>query len=676
MQQKNTNLIDYWSYSSMSALLSNPMGFKKKYILKQYDDISSPTSVVGTAGHKALEVYYQGMSQDEAIAVGLKTITEKSDMGIDYGKTGSREKMIKNYTQAIGFMFAEMKPPHELLGVEESITIEATSISGAPLALPIKVKADIIGRNKQGELEITDHKFVGSYTDGSVDNFRHWLQAMFNYYAVKAKYGEAPARMIFNECKVSLNSGERKGEPQLQPYTFEFDSTADFATFEKLYNEATRLINLPGMVFLPNPNDIFDGQITFELFRSGTMDVDRPIAVPHKTEQVKFADKNFVPSAFDRVENQHLSPEERIKAKLAEFAVPVEIKETHTGPSVTQYTFIPSRGVRMSNVAKLDKDLALALEAESLRIEAPIRGKNLIGVEVPNKTRKRIDLTDSYLRKGTTEIPIGMNVYGEIIYKDLADMPHLLIAGATGAGKSVMLNVLITALTKQLGADKLKLVLIDPKQVELAAFEKLPHLLMPVVQDNHGAVKALDEMVIEMERRYSQLKSAGVRTIDEYKGKMPKIVIVVDEFADLMMTAEKGGTDGIDLKRFTAMMNQTAAFKLLAGKKMTQKDVKEAIDEANDKNQATAETSIIRIAQKARAVGIHLVLATQRPSADVVTGLIKANVPTKICFMTSNRVNSQIILDANGAEELTGKGDMLFADTSKQGLQRLQGLYA
>lgn len=673
MNKTNTNLIDYWSYSSMSALLSNPMGFKKKYILKQYDDISSPTSVVGNAGHKALEVYYQGMSQDEAIAVGLKTITEKSDMGIDYGKTGSREKMLQNYTKVINAYFQEMKAPHEILGVEESITIEAESISGGPLSLPMKIKADLVTRNKTGELEIIDHKFVGSYTDPDVDDFRHWIQSMFNYYAIKAKYGEAPARIIFNECKVATN---RDGTPQLQPYTFEYDSTADFATFEKLYNECTRMINLPGMVFLPNPNDIFDGQITFELFRQGTMDVERPVAVSHKTEQVKFADKNYVPSAFDRVENKNLSPEARIEAKLQEFGIPVQVDATHVGPSVTQYTFKPNRGVRMANVARLDKDLALALEAESLRIEAPIRGKNLIGVEVPNKTRKRIDLADSYLRKGTTELPIGMNVYGEVIYKDLVDMPHLLIAGATGAGKSVMLNVIITALTKQLGPDKLKLVLIDPKQVELASFEKLPHLLQPVVQDNHGAVDALDKMVIEMERRYAQLKSAGVRTIDEYKGSMPKIVIVVDEFADLMMTAQKGGTDGIDLKRLTGMMNQAAAFKLLAGKKLTQKDVKDAMDDASDKNQATAETSIVRIAQKARAVGIHLILATQRPSADVVTGLIKANVPTKICFMTTNRVNSQIVLDANGAEELTGKGDMLFADTSKSGLQRLQGLYA
>ncbi len=670
-----TNLIDYWSPSSMALFLNNPMAFKKKYILKQYDDISSPTSVVGNAGHKALEVFYQGMSQDEAIAVGLKNITEKSDMGINYGKTGSREKMLQNYTQAINFYFQELQPPHEVLGVEESITVEALNLQGEPLSLPIKIKADLVGRNKLGELEVTDHKFVGSYTDPDVDDFKKWLQGMFNYYAVKAKYGEAPARIIYNECKVSLNSGANKGMPQLQPYNYEFNSTADFATFEKLFNLCTTQLNLPGFQFLPNPNDIFDGQITFELFRSGTMDVARPVAVPHKTEQVKFADKNYIPSAFDRVENQNFTPEAKIAAKLQEFAIPVETAETHVGPSVTQYTFKPNRGVRMANVARLDKDLALALEAESLRIEAPIRGKNLIGVEVPNKVRKTIELTDSHLHKGTTDIPIGVNVFGETIYKDLADMPHLLIAGATGAGKSVMINVLITALTRQLGPDKLKLVLIDPKQVELASFDKLPHLLQPVVQDNKGAIEALDKMVIEMERRYAQLKSAGVRSIDEFAGSMPKIVIVVDEFADLMMSAQKGGTDGIDLKQLTRVMNQVAAFKLVSGKKISQKDIKEAMDEASDKNGVTAETSIIRIAQKARAVGIHLVLATQRPSVDVVTGLIKANVPTKICFMTTNRSNSQIILDANGAEELIGKGDMLFVDTGKAGLQRLQGLY-
>lgn len=677
MDEPNNNLIDYWSYSSMSLFLNNPLAFKKKYILRIYDDISSPSSVVGNAGHKALEMYYKGMEISDAIAEGLKTINEKSDMGINYGKTGSREKMLKDYNQAINFYFQEMVTPHEILGVEESITIEADTITGERLPLPIKVKIDLPTRNKLGEIEIIDHKFVGSYTKDGEDNFGKWMQAMFNYHAVLAKYGEAPKRMIFNECKIALNSKENKGMPQIQPYTFEFDGVSDFATFYKIFNECTEQINLPGYHFLPNPNDIFDGQITFELFRQGTLSVDKPVAVRHKTEQVTYQEKNYVPSAFDKVENKDLTPEERIRIKLQEFGIPVVTDETHIGPSIIQYTFKPSQGVRMATVSKLDRDLALALEAESLRIEAPIRGKNLIGVEVPNKNRQVIELAECHLHKGTTDIPIGVNVMGETIYKNIADMPHLLIAGATGSGKSVMLNVLITALTKQQSADDLKLVLIDPKQVELASFSRLPHLLKPIVTNSKDAISTLDEAVKTMESRYSALKQKRCRTIEEFNkkgGNMPRIVIIIDEFADLMMSDIKPSIDSMDIGRFNDnLLNILSCSKT---GKLTQKATKEAIKiTVAQTAPPTAEDSIIRIAQKARAVGMHLVLATQRPSADVVTGLIKANIPTKICFMTTSRVNSQIILDENGAEELTGKGDMLFVDTSKPGLQRLQGLY-
>lgn len=683
-------LIDYWSYSSMSSLLSNPLAFKKQYILKQYDNISGPSSVVGSAGHKALEMYYKGLDQAAAIAEGLRYINDQSDMGINYGKTGSRAKIIDTYTKAIHWYFEEMRTPHEILGVEESITIEANSIYGEPLPLPIKVKIDLPTRNKLGEIEIIDHKFVGSYSDGNEDNFRKWLQAMFNYHAAMAKYGEAPKRMIFNECKTSLNSKASAGQPQLQPYTYEFDSTADFATFYKLYNDCTRQISLDGLLFLPNPNDIFDGQNTFEIYRAGIADVERPVSVPHKTEQVAYQDKTYMPSAHNSAGNGHLTPEEKIRAKLVEFGISVEMAETNIGASVTQYTMRPSRGVAMSKLSKLDRDLALALEAKSLRIEAPIRGTDMVGVEVPSAVRKTIKLEESHYQKGTMSIPIGVDVYGKLVRKDLSDMPHALIAGATGAGKSVFLNGTITSLTQQLGPEALKLVLIDPKQVELSQFESLPHLLQPIIHDHIDAGRALDSMVKLMEARYKELKSKHARTIEEYNsqgGAMPKVVVVIDEFADLMMMSSgskskdtlKKNAKGLaaDLLEYNAGNIEQLMY--LTGPdtkdaKAMKKQMLHMITEAATPDVPDAEESIIRIAQKARAVGIHLILATQRPSADVVTGLIKANIPTKICFMTTSRVNSIIVLDQTGAEELTGKGDMLYSDPGS-GVQRLQGLY-
>lgn len=672
--------IDYWSYSSMSSLLSNPLNFKKKYILKVYDEPMSPSGVVGTACHKVAEAYFgSGKEREEAIDEGTRYIDSVSDKEIDYGKTGSREKILKEFTQAIQFFFEELPQYHEILGVEYSATTEITTIDGNTLPLPAKAKIDLISRTKTGEIEVIDWKFVRSYTDEDVTDFGKFLQAMFDYHIVKAKFDEAPARVIFREIKISKN---KDNTPQLQDYVIDFNEGTiygDFATFYKLYNETTKYISSPTSIYLPNPNDFFNGQNSFDAFRLGIIGTEAPVAVKRKVEQKVFVDKNFVASASDKVENANLSDEEKIRLKLQEFAMPVQMEETFVGATVTKYTLKPSRGIPMSKIARVGNDIALALGAESVRIEAPIRGTNLVGIEVPSKTRKRIDLADNHLKKGTTNIPIGIDVFGKVHYKDIADMPHLLIAGATGSGKSVMLNVILTALTKQNTADDLRLILVDPKQVELNEYAKVPHLDRPIVTTNEGAVEVIDYAVKLMEERYTLLSKAGVRNIEEYnlksKTKLSKYVIVIDEFADLMMTAKKGESSDLDIKEFTARINNLAAFKLLAGKKITQKDVKETIAELKKDALPEVETSIIRIAQKARAVGIHLILATQRPSADVVTGLIKANIPTKIAFATTSEVNSRIILDESGAEELIGKGDMLYLDPNSKGLKRLQGLY-
>lgn len=673
---KQQTLVEYMSPSSMMAYLSNPMYFKKRYILKQYDTEKSVTGLIGIAGHKALERIYSGMYVDDAILEGQRVIESTSDLEIKYNSTvNSREKLLIGYNRAINFFVAERPTFHKIISIEEGINTDADSLvsPGAKLSLPINVRLDMLTSNEQKELEIIDYKFVYNYTNPDVDDFKRWIQGMFYYYAVRSRYGIAPKRMRFLECKTSQN---KDGSAQIKPWIMEYDRQEDFVTFERLYSDVVLDMNNPGKLFLPNPGDTWNGQDMFEIYRYGNeiMGVEAPVAIKHRTEEANFVEKQFVPSAGNSASTENYTPEERIRKKLQEFGIVVEMQTTYNGPSVTKYTMAPSRGVRMSKIDSHAKDLALVLEAESVRIEAPIPGTHLVGVEVPSKERKTVPMTDEHLMPGTLNIPVGVDVYNTVVHADITGMPHLLIAGATGSGKSVMLNVILRALTKQMMPDQLKLVLIDPKQVELSAYAGGPHLYGDgrIVTSPIEAVRTLDAMVQEMEHRYQQLATAGVRSIDQFKGEMPKIVVVVDEFADLMMTDIKPGIESMDIKAFN--QNLLQAIEQSKGR-LTQKATKLAIKLTLAENTPpSAEYSIIRIAQKARAVGIHLILATQRPSADVVTGLIKANIPTKIAFATTTSVNSKIILDQTGAEQLTGKGDMLFSAPNGE-VKRLQGLY-
>lgn len=312
-----------------------------------------------------------------------------------------------------------------------------------------------------------------------------------------------------------------------------------------------------------------------------------------------------------------------IKKTFADFGILVEMGEVNVGPTVTQYTFRPAVGVKLAQVLSLENDLALALAASSIRIEAPIPGKSLVGVEVPNPTSATVRLRDlvesNGFRKGESSLNfvLGRDVAGHPMFADLERMPHLLIAGASGMGKSVCLNVILTSLLYQNSPQELQMIVIDPKRVDLTLYSGIPHLLTPVVTEHKKAINALRWVVGEMDRRYQLLSETGRRNIQEYnqseEGSMPFIAIVVDELAQLMSLAK------------------------------------------ND-----VETAIVRLAQMARAVGIHLVLATQRPSVDVITGLIKANITTRIAFGVASQIDSRTILDMAGAESLLGRGDMLY----------------
>lgn len=663
----------------------------------------SVTAAIGKAGHKAVEMFLKGSSEADSIAVGLEYLNKLSNFQIDFGKTGSREQMLKTYNQAINFYFEEFVPPYEILGIEESITVEVTRLDGSKFPVPVKAVSDVVARNKLGELEVIDHKFVKSYTDGGVDDFTKWIQSMFNYHTVKEKYREAPARMIFSECKTSKN---KDGSPQIQDYVFNFNSqifNTHVAAFYALFDGVVKNIHNPDFQFLPNPNDMFSGQATFDVFMHGILGIEAPEAISQKTEIRDFVEKKFIQSNLDKVENINLTNEEKIRIKFQEFGIPVEMKETHIGASIVQYTLKPARGVQMSRFKTLRDDIAQALECKSVRVEAPIKGTGLVGIEIPNINRKTIKFGENHLNKGTFLLPIGVDVFGEVHYKDITKMPHLLVAGQTGSGKSVMLNVILETLTRQLTSEQMKLVLIDPKQVELTMFEDSEHLYQPVVTDTVRAAETLDKLVNLMESRYEKLKELKVRSIDDYKGNdMPRIITIIDEFADLMMMADNKkhtfelnskelvesiieanrydvNISSIDLnlvkRRVTAKTDPDLAEEITKNKEAF-KYLQDMILSAAESSVPPAEHSIVRLAQKARAVGIHLILATQRPSKEVVTGLIKANIPAKIAFTASNSINSRIILDESGAESLTGKGDLLYSDPSESELQRLQGLYA
>ncbi len=347
-----------------------------------------------------------------------------------------------------------------------------------------------------------------------------------------------------------------------------------------------------------------------------------------------------------------------IQNTLKYFGIDVTPGEVKEGPTVTQYTFAPALGVKISRITTLNNDLALALAKHPIRIEAPIPGKSLIGIEVPNKQtakvrmRNLIEMKEFRDRPSNLMLALGQDVTGKNLMADLRKMPHLLIAGRTGSGKSVCINTLLLSLLYQNSPEDLKLILVDPKRVELSAYKGIPHLKTEVIVENKKVVNVLKWAVAEMERRYKTLEEAKVRDLKTYHEKqsqgetitrvnletneireeamenLPYIVIVIDEMADLMSAHGK-----------------------------------------------EVEALIIRLAQMSRAIGIHLILATQRPSVEVLTGLIKANIPTRIAFQVTTQIDSRTILDSGGAEKLLGNGDMLYSSSDGTELKRLQGVF-
>ncbi len=386
------------------------------------------------------------------------------------------------------------------------------------------------------------------------------------------------------------------------------------------------------------------------------------IPIPTKSLMVKsdasykIPSPNLLSSAVQKIDQPTLKKDlvkqaEILEETLRSFGIEAKVGEINSGPTITSFEVHPSIGVKVQKIKALENDIALNMQAKSLRIVAPIPGKAAVGVEVPALHPQEVNFKElllQYQQKGRKlQIPIllGKAVNGECVFSDLTKMPHCLIAGATGSGKSVCINTIVMSILLNARPDEVKLLMVDPKKVELTQYSRLPHMIAPVITEPHGAYAALQWLVKEMQVRYEILKQLGLRNISAFNSRkinkdleaslnipipeqMPFIVAIVDEFADLMMVSS-----------------------------------------------ADIETPIARIAQMARAVGIHLILATQRPSREVITGIIKANIPTRISFKVASRVNSQIVLDEIGAESLLGNGDLLFLPPGSSQLVRAQGAY-
>ena len=362
------------------------------------------------------------------------------------------------------------------------------------------------------------------------------------------------------------------------------------------------------------------------------------------SEERQLAPGEYTPPQFSILSLGHGDPEHdaegtsrRLTLALSDLGVEAHVVRAVVGPRVTRYELRLGSGVKVGKVRNLQQDIAYALAATEVRILAPIPGKSAVGVEVPNTRPAKVTLGDVFqaypdANDWTLPVGLGKDISGRAVFFDLSEMPHLLVAGTTGSGKSVMLNGLLTSLLLTTDPRQVKMVLIDPKRVELSQFGRVPHLITPVVTDVKKAANALAWAVAEMERRYEVLEKIGVRSVEGYNDRaetqMPYVVVVIDELADLMMQAG-----------------------------------------------AKVEDAIIRLAQKARAVGIHIVVATQRPSVDVITGMIKANVPSRIAFAVSSQVDSRVILDSPGAEALLGMGDMLYKPVSAARPSRVQGAF-
>lgn len=607
--------------------------------------------LAGKGFHKVMEHYLTGMDLDKAFSLGIKEIESVPIRSIEFGKTGSLDKVIKDMTAGVNHYIDEMPFFGEIIATEDTITTNPeltfetkSGLKTKRAVLAIKAITDVVSRI-DGKIHLHDHKLVSSFTNKEEENPSYIMQAMFNYLTQLDKRNETPIAFHFHEIKKTRN---RDGSAQVETYTIEFDKHPEYLkTFTSIYVATIRILTNTDTQFLPNFADQLHGQEVWNDYTYEVMDFQMPKKVSHATAITTNVDrtysKDYTQSFSD---DSQLKDFEKIIAKMQEFGIPLKFVKKHVGANVTMFIYKPSRGVKMSKIESFTDDLAIALSAESVRIQAPIYGTNTVGIEVSNDEQKVLKLELTEPTKDLS-ILIGQDVYGEDVTLNLYKAPHMLVAGATGTGKSVFLNCVINSLIFNYKKN-IELKLVDPKYTEFIDYEQEAEIYHDVPE-----IHELFEWLVElMQERYRILRDSKCRDIESYNSKSRKkmkyVITIIDELNDILMSKELKTT------------------KIFGEEKV--KVVKEKYSEL-------IENDMIKLAQKARAVGIHLILATQRPSTDVLTGVLKANLPTRVGFRTATSTDSQVILDQKGCEKLLGNGDLLLMSPKFKNLVRLQGYY-
>lgn len=590
------------SHSAIMCFLNNQIQFKKRYIAKVYDEPSSPALVVGRAMHKMIEEQLKGQSIEVAIQSGLQEIENIADYEIDYGKTGSREKIIDQYQKLSTIVINELPTYDDILAIEDRVECE---LSIRNKKIPMKGYIDLV-RDLGDTLEIVDWKSVTSYSDEDTENWAYLIQSWIYVQLIEFKYKKPVSRVVFKEIKKTIN---RDGMPQIKDYVLDRHGIEEANdVIGRVVKAVSDYVDNPNATYFPNPRDMMNGAQSMHIVAQMEGITVRTVHTTERRE--KFAPVNTV--VADDIAQEGGSETERIMAKLNEFGVGGRIDETIKSNTVDTYILKPNRGVRMSKLAGLGDDLSLALGSEAVRVIAPIYGTQTVGIEVPHEQS-----FPTFDGKGSShQIPIGVDTMNNVIYDDIAKMPHMLIGGQTGSGKSVFLRNIIQSLTN------CHIDIIDMKGLD---FEDLSKNIVSEVGRSLELIQCLSEL---MDGRYKDKKTDAKRR-----------VLIIDEYADLVMQTGKEVRYRIDgyKKNGEPIMKQYTYD--------TRKEL---------------ETNLARILQKGRAANINVIIATQRPSADIVAPIIKANCPVKACLRVATAKNSEIILDESGGERLLGKGDMLY----------------
>lgn len=590
------------SHSAIMCFLNNQIQFKKRYIAKVYDEPSSPALVVGKAMHKMIEERLKGQSIEVAIQSGLQEIENIADYEIDYGKTGSREKIIDQYQKLSTIVINELPAYDDILAIEDRVECE---LSIRNKKIPMKGYIDLV-RDLGDTLEIVDWKSVTSYSDEDTENWAYLIQSWIYVQLIEFKYKKPVSRVVFKEVKKSIN---RDGMPQIKDYVLDRHGIEEANdVIGRVVKAVSDYVDNPNATYFPNPRDMLNGAQSMHIVAQMEGITVRTVHTTERRE--KFAPVNTV--VADDIAQDGGSETERIMAKLNEFGVGGRIDETIKSNTVDTYILKPNRGVRMSKLAGLGDDLSLALGSEAVRVIAPIYGTQTVGIEVPHEQS-----FPTFDGKGSShQIPIGVDTMNNVIYDDIAKMPHMLIGGQTGSGKSVFIRNIIQSL------NNCEVDIIDMKGLD---FDNLGKNIISEVGESLELIRHLVEL---MDNRYKNKRANAKRR-----------VLIIDEYADLIMQTGKEIRTRID------------------GYK---KDGEPKIKQYTYDTRNELESNLARILQKGRAANINVIIATQRPSADIVAPIIKANCPVKACLRVATAKNSEIILDESGGERLLGKGDMLY----------------